>query len=284
MNYKKFSIILILIFIFIAISAIFYFTNSEQEIENNLNENIVLEENKNIDNTKNTEPEKIIKRENEISPNTITIIEKNSDFSNTMNNCSISFKQNYPEIQSSNIKLAKYLNEKIQEIFKAQLFNNDNFSDCDGDSAEEINYNIITNNNEILSIEKSSYSYYAGAAHPNTFNSYHHFNLKTNEEIFFTDLLKKGIIETTEEMDTLYLLILKNLNITYPDFSNQWWIENPEEIINKESQFYILENELYIHFNPYDISAYALGHIEVTISINKLESYLNPEIISLWHK
>lgn len=256
-----------------------YYSNLNEETE--IKEIPILDNSPDIPEEINNEADETIFETEEMPM--LEMIDQEEKLSNLEGNCGFNFSKNYPLVKSENTDLAVNLNQKISEIFQAQLFNNDNFSeeDCDGESTEELSYQILTNNNKVLSIEKESYSYYAGAAHPNGYSTYHHFKIDDLDEILFTDLFNAAALQG-EMLETLSLLILQKLNIIYSDFANDWWIDNPSEIINENTQFYILDQKLFIHFNPYDIAAYAMGPIEINFDFTELNDFLNIEILNLW--
>lgn len=61
---------------------------------------------------------------------------------------------------------------------------------------------------------------------------------------------------------------------TNPDnFTGLW--KTP--VISENQNFYITQNGIVIFYNPYELSYYSKGFVEIEIPYEELESYLNPE-------
>lgn len=140
---------------------------------------------------------------------------------------------------------------------------------------------VIKRNKYIISFKEDWWS--SGGAHANQSTHYRHFSISSEKILHFTDLLKKGFTENPQKMKVFSLLILKKLKSVYPD--SVFWErldKEPEEMIGEDTQFYILEDKLYLYFNTYKVSCGAAGDFTISFSLDSMSDYLNSEIVSYW--
>ncbi|WP_419868151.1 RsiV family protein [Chryseobacterium sp. CT-SW4] len=116
---------------------------------------------------------------------------------------------------------------------------------------------------------------YAGGAHGNYGFFDKVFDLKNNKRLTLKD------ITTTSKKD-LEEKLMKNINTVHSgttDSSGE--VKNSEmllvDVIPATDNFYFDDKNLYFHYSPYEIAAYAAGDIIIPVSWEELKGTLNPE-------
>lgn len=121
----------------------------------------------------------------------------------------------------------------------------------------------------------STISSYMGGAHPNTYMSYININKETGDTVSLSALFASGFEKKLNALVDAEYRKMKNLkpgdNLAEKGdlFDNK--IEfNYNYTVNKDGS-------LTFYYNPYEISAYAVGPIEVTLSKDKISGLLAPD-------
>jgi len=173
--------------------------------------------------------------------------------------------------------MSSYIKGKIKSYESAGEIIMDEDSPDNGDQpkvAWKDNTNLLIryNSNRLLSytIESSQYS---GGAHGGTTFRNSIVDLRSGEKIGEEDLFTEAAIPLIND------IILKKL-----EAQNQ--VKTPEELeqigyfdvaqIEQYKNFYLTKDGLVYTFNQYEIGAYALGTIEVTLTFPDLASFISP--------
>lgn len=192
------------------------------------------------------------------------------------------FDITYPEIYGlSNKEFEINLNRKIQESCKETYDRMNEITNAVEDeiySAKEKNdYELVQKreealqagiksyydsgveywiNGDILSIVILTHIYGFGAAHPLSWIDTYNVDLNNNKILQLSDLIsdKNGTQKILEEVNRQ----IEEREIYI--FNSSEGKNQLEEL--EDPQYYIKDNTLIIHYNPYDITAYAAGHIE----------------------
>lgn len=133
---------------------------------------------------------------------------------------------------------------------------------------------LKSHRNDFLQIEYL-YSSYEGGAHGNYSFAERVFDLKTNRKLELKDI-------TTMPKGRLEALLLKNID-TMPSGTtdSQGAVKNSDmlllETIPANENFYFDEKNLYFHYSPYEIAAYAAGDIVIPVSWEELKGTLTPQ-------
>lgn len=123
--------------------------------------------------------------------------------------------------------------------------------------------------NRFLSIELAAYSYNAGAAHPNSVISAINFDLPNGRFLTLGDLFRP---------DAKYLKFISDYcmnELSRRDISDDEWISRgagPE--IDNYRTFFITKKALVIHFDPYQVAAYAAGPQQIEIPWEQLREMM----------
>lgn len=119
------------------------------------------------------------------------------------------------------------------------------------------------------------YSSYEGGAHENYGFAERVFDLKTNAKVKLTDI-------TTMPKARLEALLMKNINnILSGTTDSEGAVKNSDmlllETIPANDNFYFDEKNLYFHYSPYEIAAFAAGDIVIPVSWEELKGTLTPQ-------
>ncbi len=138
------------------------------------------------------------------------------------------------------------------------------------DTAMDIKSNI----NDYLHIEYVWESY-SGGAHDNYGFSERVFDLKNNRKMELKDI-------TSMPVDKLEALLMKNINrMNSGTTDNNGQVNNSEMLlvdkIPATENFYFDGKNLYFHYSPYEITAFAAGDITIPVSWADLKGTLSPE-------
>ncbi|KQK25310.1 hypothetical protein AR438_06785 [Chryseobacterium aquaticum] len=133
---------------------------------------------------------------------------------------------------------------------------------------------LKSNTNDFLQIEYM-FSSFEGGAHGNYGFSERVFDLKNNKKLTLKDI-------TTMPKARLEALLMKNIN-TIPSGTtdSQGAVKNSDMLLLKaipaNENFYFDEKNLYFHYSPYEIAAFAAGDIIIPVSWEELKGTLTPQ-------
>ncbi|WP_306621388.1 RsiV family protein [Chryseobacterium ginsenosidimutans] len=138
----------------------------------------------------------------------------------------------------------------------------------------DIGMNMKSNVNDYLHIEYT-WGSYEGGAHDNYGFSERVFDIKNNKKIELKDI-------TSMPKSKLETLLMKNINkINSGTTDENGKVNNSEmllvEVVPATQNFYFDDKNLYFHYSPYEITAFAAGDIIIPISWEELKTTLNPE-------
>jgi len=116
---------------------------------------------------------------------------------------------------------------------------------------------------------------YEGGAHDNYGFSERVFDLKNNKKLQLKDI-------TTMPKTKIEAMLLKNINkINSGTTDNAGAVNNSEmllvDVVPATDNFYFDEKNLYFHYSPYEIAAFAAGDITIPVSWEELKGTINPE-------
>ncbi|NML70887.1 DUF3298 domain-containing protein [Chryseobacterium sp. RP-3-3] len=134
--------------------------------------------------------------------------------------------------------------------------------------------NLISNDNGYMHIEYVQ-SAYEGGAHDNYGFSERVFDLKNNKKLELKDI-------TSMPKAKLEAMLMKNINkVSSGTTDSEGEVKNSEmllvEVIPASNNFYFDQKNLYFHYSPYEIAAFAAGDIVIPVSWEELKGTLNTE-------
>lgn len=133
---------------------------------------------------------------------------------------------------------------------------------------------LISQTDDFLQIEYLHTSY-EGGAHGNYSFDVRVFDLKNNKKLDLKDI-------TTMPKARLEDLLMKNLNkISSGTTDSEGAVKNSDmllvDVIPANKDFYFDDKNLYFHYSPYEIAAFAAGDIIIQVSWKELDGTINPE-------
>lgn len=144
----------------------------------------------------------------------------------------------------------------------------------DFSSEYEINFSKEYNDDNLISIFFSVYSYFAGAAHPNNSCFSLNYDLKNSKEIFLSDLLISGWENKISEICIREITKQKKEMGIEPD---EWLTEGAGPKPENFDVFNIKRDTLVITFPTYQVGAYVEGPSEVDINYAEIKDIINPK-------
>lgn len=158
--------------------------------------------------------------------------------------------------------LIKELSQEYTDILK-------DIPDYKASWSMEINSDIIYQDTAFISVASTIYSY-TGGAHPNTYQVYRSYDLKTGKAITLSDLLKIGFEEDLNESAEIEFRMLKEIPPSQALKSKDYFFENGTFQLN--DNFAIINRSLIFYYNAFEIAPYAIGPTELEL---KLTDYIN---------
>ncbi|SEN06778.1 Protein of unknown function [Chryseobacterium taichungense] len=201
----------------------------------------------------------------------------------------------FPSIKDKKLLDSIYFGDKnVQDFSKnglqALLEKNKNkyFNDVKKDSKDwisdmnfsqewysDMGMNLKSTINDYMHIEYI-WGSYEGGAHDNYGFSERVFDLKNNKKLELKDItsMPKAKIEA---------ILLKNINkINSGTTDSNGKVNNSEmllvDVVPATENFYFDEKNLYFHYSPYEIAAFAAGDITIPVSWEELKGTINPEL------
>lgn len=183
--------------------------------------------------------------------------------------------------------------EKMNMVFEQQHTSNQTYIEEDTELARNVykdlseeekgswtgygygaTYKVAYSSPEILSIICDSYEW-QGTPHPNTWSSTYCFDVPTGKLLsladIFTDKAKAGEIVDQHILDTI-------TSEPYKDYLLEGYESFVSDIL-REDVFYLNEQGLVVICNPYMVTAYAGGSIEIEVPYEALKDVMNADYI-----
>ena len=172
------------------------------------------------------------------------------------------FQFTYPEVKFSNNFINTRINEKIREEVK-ELFAT--VKQPDRSTTATMNYEIMCDDKNILSVILTEIVYFEGAAHPSTFKRALNFDTRTGKFIKHADL--KNISREYAKTDYTPKGITRKLK-AYARNNGIALYESFKELEKLPENFYFDENfHLHFIFQQYEVAPYAAGIIDLDATL-----------------
>ena len=191
----------------------------------------------------------------------------------------------YPQIRDfSDEKIQERVNSEIDQTIMSQVDNfkremadwNETDIPIEAYSYYEFVFHISMANHNIFSTELVNYSYYKGAAHPNSDFSALNYDMNSGDKIELKDLFKPG----SDYLDVISKYCIGDLVKQWDgdDYSDDEWLKQgagPNE--DNFKTFLIMQDGIKIVFDAYQVAAYAAGPQEVTIPYSVMMSIIDKD-------
>jgi hypothetical protein len=171
-------------------------------------------------------------------------------------------------------KIGGYLNSFKKDAldFKADYAANPTIPT--GNSSIEISYSSTFLNAKLLSLNFIIYTYYLGAAHPNSEILTLNYDLQTGKQIFLSDIFQKNSGYLKKISDYSISVLKKRFNVgTDPDMAmiREGASAKPENY----KSFNLTGQDLVVIFQDYQVAPHVAGPQEVKIPLQSLKNILN---------
>lgn len=137
-----------------------------------------------------------------------------------------------------------------------------------------MNYKLMYASTRILSLEAESYDW-QGSAHPNTWTSSYCFDVTTGDLLYLADIL-------TNEEEARKIVSQHILDTITKDPYKDALLDDYESYVSDvltENTFYLNDKGLVVICNPYMVTAYVAGTIEVVVPYEELKDVMNEKYI-----
>ena len=173
----------------------------------------------------------------------------------------------YPNIPSSEYKeKADVFNEAVVDKIDSVIFEYDTKINENSDSEilnYTVNYTLCKNTDNIVSVIFNTESFFGGA-HESNFYSSINFSMETGKILTLNDIL--GGDKTDKIVSYVYNIITADPSEYYPEID----LEAVKDGFHEEN-FAIVDNNIKIFFQDYDIAPYAAGFQSFDIPISELK-------------
>lgn len=189
----------------------------------------------------------------------VVSIESNEETDTTI------FSLSYPQIEGKETEDFKYFNSIMKEnmqLMKESYKEPASESNSDIKNEISVDYSVVENNFNILSIVVSTETY-TGGAHGAHSSTAYNFSLKDNKLLKLSDIITKDGIE--------YINMKINDEIS-KDTEGIYFAEAVADINN--ATVYFSEDKLIAIFSEYDIAPYSSGRPEFEFNKAEIEKYL----------
>lgn len=132
---------------------------------------------------------------------------------------------------------------------------------------------VRLNQQGLLSTEHIS-SDYTGGAHPNSLTSFRTFDTKTGEALELGKLLQPAFFKALPKIASDKLKEVEGLAENEAIGPDAGLSISPEEYEEDALNWFLTPQGLVIHFNPYQVAAYARGNVQFTVPYAELRPYL----------
>lgn len=157
----------------------------------------------------------------------------------------------------------------IEEISSEYTKILNDFPDYKASWSMEVNSDIIYQDSSFISVASTIFSY-TGGAHPNSYQVYRSYDLRTGEPITLSDILIPGFEDELYDVAEIEFRMLKEIPPSQPLKVKGYFFEGDKFALN--DNFAIINKSLIFYFNPFEIAPYAVGPTELEL---KLTDYVS---------
>lgn len=186
----------------------------------------------------------------------------------------------YPQIKGfADKKTENDFNRYVKEFVTAQVdtFKYEMISwenpGLDASSAYELADTIYYNTNDVISIRLDGYTYFVGAAHPNTFFYSINYDLKNNKPIKLSSLFEGNYMKVISDY------CIKDLTKQIQEYEQnpdmRWIKEGAGPKKENYAVFNFTNKEFIVTFPAYQVASYAEGPKEVAIPLSILDDVID---------
>ncbi|HKN83548.1 MAG TPA: DUF3298 and DUF4163 domain-containing protein [Pyrinomonadaceae bacterium] len=140
----------------------------------------------------------------------------------------------------------------------------------------DVSYTVALAQDDLISVGFNVYSYYQGAAHPNSFSEVLNYDLKNGKQLKLSDLFKPGA-KYLQTISKYCIDDLKKQMKADGEVDNQWVQNGAGPVAKNYQNWTITKKGLGINFDAYQVAAYAAGPQFVTVPYSVLKDLISPD-------
>lgn len=140
-----------------------------------------------------------------------------------------------------------------------------------------VTVSVIDLDEEMITYQVTSSSY-LGGAHPMTVTRPFTYDFALGKVLDFDNIFRPGVTADSI-VPVITEALARQLSVPVRGLERAGIFVNQ---LTYPGQPYISNNTLFFHYDPYDIGPYALGPVDVAVYPYEVDSYLQPEIKSLF--
>jgi hypothetical protein len=138
-----------------------------------------------------------------------------------------------------------------------------------------VGYKVAVAQDDLLSVEFNVYSYYQGAAHPNSSSEVINYDLKNGKQLKLSDLFKPGA-KYLQAISAYSIAELKK-QASQKGLLDDQIQEGAGPVAKNYQSWTITRKGLGITFDAYQVGPYAAGPQFVVVPYSSLKDLINPE-------
>src|SRR5437868_1026593 len=140
----------------------------------------------------------------------------------------------------------------------------------------DVSYTVALAQDDLISVGFNVYSYYQGAAHPNSFSEVLNYDLKNGKQLKLSDLFKPGA-KYLQTISKYCIDDLKKQMKAEGEVDDQWVQNGAGPVAKNYQNWTITKKGLGINFDAYQVAAYAAGPQFVTVPYSTLKDLISPD-------
>jgi hypothetical protein len=140
----------------------------------------------------------------------------------------------------------------------------------------DVSYTVALAHDDLISVGFNVYSYYQGAAHPNSFSEVLNYDLKNGKQLKLSDLFKPRA-KYLQTISKYCIDDLKKQMKAQGEVDDQWIQNGAGPNAKNYQNWTITKKGLGINFDAYQVAAYAAGPQFVTVPYSVLKDQINPD-------
>ncbi len=191
-----------------------------------------------------------------------------------------------PNYQKFNTTVRSLMTKKVADFKKemtpspedeASAAEGETTSDESSSSDQTVSYEVVLAKDDLIAIEFTVSSYYAGAAHPNSYMEVVNFDLKNGKQLKLAELFNPGT-KYLQAIAAYCIQELKKLTKGADAALDEEWIQKgaAPELTNYDN-WTIRKKGLGITFDSYQVGPYAAGPQSVLVPYSVIKDMVKPD-------
>ncbi len=176
--------------------------------------------------------------------------------------------QTFFENESKITDLKQLVKAESDSFYQRYLRDFSEFSEADFPLTYDYNLrlSVAFHNEKYVTLKNDNYEY-TGGAHGNYATLYHVFNALNGKRVSISELVEDTL--KLEQLAKQQFYTLKQIDSTKLINDQGYWFE--KNVFSLNSNYGLLNDTLVFTYNPYEITGYAEGQIDLKVPLSKLK-------------